>query len=105
MRQRLTMSPLAQNSINKQLLYATVRYTALMRMRQLKEAARAVQKEKKRNLRRYHNRIPMYTNPHYASQKINLLLRGHPERFRIETRLAIIQFERLAVWLYENRTL
>ncbi|RKF51390.1 hypothetical protein GcM3_222006, partial [Golovinomyces cichoracearum] len=46
----------------------------------------------------------MYTNPRNVSQKINLLLRGHPERFRIETRLTIIQFERLAVWLYENTT-
>ncbi|RKF59381.1 hypothetical protein GcM3_175017 [Golovinomyces cichoracearum] len=84
------MSPLAQNSINNQLLYAAVRYTALKRLWQLKEAARAVQKEKKRNLRRYHNRIPMYTNPYYTSQNINLLLRGHPERFRFETRLTII---------------
>ncbi|RKF78495.1 hypothetical protein GcM1_211063 [Golovinomyces cichoracearum] len=105
MRQRLTMYPLAQNSINKQLFYAAVRCTALKRLRQLKEAARAVQKEKKRNLQCYHNRIPMYTNPHYASQKINLLLRGHLERFGIETQLTIIQFERLAVWLYENTTL
>ncbi|RKF84290.1 hypothetical protein GcM1_124005 [Golovinomyces cichoracearum] len=37
------MSPLDQKSIKKQHFYAALKYTALKRLQQLKEAARAVQ--------------------------------------------------------------
>lgn len=93
----------AQKNVSKQVLAATVRYIALKRLQQLKEVAKAVRKEKKRNLRRRNDRRPIYTNPNYASQKINNLLRGHPENFRIETRLTIVQFELLAAWLHAGR--
>jgi hypothetical protein len=47
----------------------------------------------------------MFEDPEYANKHITRLLRGHPEKLRIESGLTIYQFESLATWLRENTNL
>jgi hypothetical protein len=64
-----------------------------------------VERKRRRALRWRRERLVIFEDPKYANKHITRLLRGHPEKLRIETRLTIYQFESLATLLRENTNL